>query len=342
MQPTISVIAPVYKVEKYLDRSVQSMLNQSFSDYELILIDDGSPDRSGEMCDAYARADNRIRVIHKPNGGVGSARNAGLDVARGRFIVFLDPDDYVEKDYLKNLLEAQQKHDADMVVSRFYLVKDYDPGFCQCSGEPGAEEFVPRAEFGRVLPHLWSSKRLGVLYSKIYKSELLSGLRYDTQIKLAGDTMLICDILGRAQSMELSNICDYRYVIYKTGSITKQVDANLFDTYLRINAKIERDMAAGGWLNDEMRAVIDERIAQSAAKSIQSIRRGKWSFFQKARYVRAVLERGEFRQSYARCADRIPGRMYKLMGGGHAAALLVYLKYVDARKDMTRRKSRKD
>ena len=86
MEPLISVIVPVYKVEQYLDECVQSIINQTYKNLEIILVDDGSPDRCPEMCDEYARQDSRIKVIHKPNGGVSSARNAGLDIARGEYV----------------------------------------------------------------------------------------------------------------------------------------------------------------------------------------------------------------------------------------------------------------
>ena len=94
--PLLSVIVPVYKVEAYLDECVESILNQTYTDLELILVDDGSPDRSGEMCDAWAERDSRVRVIHKPNGGVCSARNAGLDAARGEYAAFVDSDDWLD------------------------------------------------------------------------------------------------------------------------------------------------------------------------------------------------------------------------------------------------------
>ena len=86
MEPLISVIVPVYKVEQYLDECVQSIINQTYKNLEIILVDDGSPDRCPEMCDEYARQDSRIKVIHKPNGGISSARNSGLDIARGEYV----------------------------------------------------------------------------------------------------------------------------------------------------------------------------------------------------------------------------------------------------------------
>jgi glycosyltransferase involved in cell wall biosynthesis len=104
--PLISIIVPVYKVEKYLDCCVQSILAQTYTNLEIILVDDGSPDASGQICDAWAKRDNRVHVIHKANGGASSARNAGLDVAKGEYIGFVDSDDYIDKDMYALMLEA--------------------------------------------------------------------------------------------------------------------------------------------------------------------------------------------------------------------------------------------
>lgn len=100
-KPKVSVIVPVYKAEAYLYRCVDSLLVQTFTNFEILLIDDGSPDRSGEICDEYARKDTRVRVFHKENGGVSSARNLGLKYAQGEWIAFVDSDDWVESDFLE-------------------------------------------------------------------------------------------------------------------------------------------------------------------------------------------------------------------------------------------------
>ena len=114
--PLISVIVPVYKAEKYLCRCIDSILAQTYTDFELLLIDDGSPDRSGEICDEYAKQDSRVRVFHKPNGGVSSARNMGLDNARGEWVTFVDADDQVLLSFFQQLIE---KADADWILGGY-------------------------------------------------------------------------------------------------------------------------------------------------------------------------------------------------------------------------------
>ena len=119
--PAISVIVPVYKAEKYLNRCVDSILAQTFEDFEVLLIDDGSPDNSGNICDEYARKDSRVRVFHKENGGVSSARQMGIDNARGEYTIHADPDDWVESDMLESLYNKALESGADMVICDYFV-----------------------------------------------------------------------------------------------------------------------------------------------------------------------------------------------------------------------------
>jgi len=126
--PFFSIIVPVYKVEEYLDQCVQSVLVQTFCDYELILVDDGSPDSCGSMCDSFAEGDQRVKVVHKRNGGLSSARNAGLDIAAGEYVVFLDSDDFWDDETaLEHFHDNLEETKADLLVfpaKRYYGVEN--------------------------------------------------------------------------------------------------------------------------------------------------------------------------------------------------------------------------
>ena len=115
MNPVISIIVPVYKVEKQLNKCIESILNQTFKDYELILVDDGSPDNCGHICDEYEKKDSRIKVIHKKNGGLSDARNAGLDIALGKYIGFVDSDDIIHPQMYEKLYNCINKSNLDIV-----------------------------------------------------------------------------------------------------------------------------------------------------------------------------------------------------------------------------------
>ena len=120
--PTVSIIIPVYKAEHYLDACMRSVVGQSCTDLEILLVDDGSPDRSPEMCDAWAARDPRVRVLHRKNGGAASARNAGLDAATGDFIFFADADDLLEPDAIEYLVKAEQQYGTDLVIGNMLYV----------------------------------------------------------------------------------------------------------------------------------------------------------------------------------------------------------------------------
>lgn len=118
--PKVSIIVPIYNVEKYLDRCMESLLNQTLEDIEIIMVDDGSPDNCPKMCDEYAKKDARIKVVHKKNGGLADARNAGLDVATGKYVAFVDSDDFVKTEMYEQLYDQAEKAKADTIYCGFY------------------------------------------------------------------------------------------------------------------------------------------------------------------------------------------------------------------------------
>ena len=120
----ISVVVPIYKVEKYIHKCIQSILAQTYKNLEIILVDDGSPDRCGAICDSYAKEDPRIKVIHKQNGGLSDARNAGIDAAEGGFIGFVDSDDYIAPQMYEQLIKQLVKYNADIAVCKSISVKE--------------------------------------------------------------------------------------------------------------------------------------------------------------------------------------------------------------------------
>ena len=121
MIPSISVISPIYNMERLLSKCIDSILAQTFNDFELILIDDGSTDRSGVICDEYATRDSRIKVIHKKNEGVSIARQLGIDFAQGEYTIHIDPDDWVEPKMLEELYKKAKSEHADMVICDYYV-----------------------------------------------------------------------------------------------------------------------------------------------------------------------------------------------------------------------------
>lgn len=175
MNSLISVIVPIYKVEAYLPKCVESIRNQTHSNLEIILVDDGSPDGCGAICDAFSARDSRIRVIHKENGGLSDARNAGIEMAKGDYLAFVDSDDWLEPDAFDAMLALAKKYDAKMVCAGRYNEDGFtgrqSKGLC-----PEKEEFVPGKELVRRIfrwDHLDSAA-----WDKLYARELFEEIRY--------------------------------------------------------------------------------------------------------------------------------------------------------------------
>lgn len=176
METAISVIVPVYRVEKYLPACIDSILNQTFTDFELILVDDGSPDRCPEICDETAKRDARVRVIHQANQGLSAARNAGIEAARGAWLSFVDSDDYIAPQFYEKLYQTAQRTDADCVMCSVQNVdesgKPIDSALMRVADEVKTGREVLR-KIGRddVTPYLTA-------WNKLYRRKLFNTLRY--------------------------------------------------------------------------------------------------------------------------------------------------------------------
>ena len=179
----ISVIVPVYKAEKYIEDCVQSILSQTYANFELILVNDGSPDASGAICDRLAEKDARIRVIHKENGGAATARNAGLDAAQGEYIAFVDGDDLIHPQYLELLLAMLQKDKADVAWCHYDFFTD-ESSFSSLPLDVEQETAKTELEYGQeILKEFRKHERRTSLISlcmKLYKREIFHDLRIPT------------------------------------------------------------------------------------------------------------------------------------------------------------------
>lgn len=211
--PKISLVVPVYKVEEYLSRCVDSILAQTFADFELILVDDGSPDRCGELCDAYAEKDGRVRVIHKENGGLSSARNKGIDLVmnegKTQWIGFVDSDDWVHPRYLEALYNAVAETDADIAVCDFVRTDKALPFV----GELAAVELCTAEDF-----YLEHQTNRATAWAKLYKCSLFKGIRYPDG-KLHEDEYTTYKLLFATERVAVIPTPLYFYFINPNGII---------------------------------------------------------------------------------------------------------------------------
>ena len=179
--PKVSVIVPVYQAEKYLHRCIDSILSQTFTDWECILVDDGSPDRSGAICDEYAQKEDRIRVIHKENGGVSSARNVALGIITGKWLTFVDSDDCLYPNALQRWVEVAEQNNLDLIQCHFN--REYKEG--QVAGE--ATEVLTAAQYAD------SENYLTCVWGNLFKSSIVKehSLRFDEKVGLGEDQIFL-------------------------------------------------------------------------------------------------------------------------------------------------------
>lgn len=211
MDSLISVIVPIYNVEKYFDRCVDSIINQTYKNLEIILVDDGSPDNCPQMCDDYAKIDNRIKVVHKENGGLSDARNAGMKVATGEYVSFIDSDDYISLDFYKTLLQAIIDNDSDIVecgVVKFYENEKFDEynddlKVTNYDTLDGLEGLINENPFKQ---HVWN---------KLYKTNIALDIPYAVG-KLNEDEFWTYQIFGKAKKVTRINKTMYYY--FQRGS----------------------------------------------------------------------------------------------------------------------------
>lgn len=255
-----SVIVPVYKVEAVLPRCIESILNQTVPDFELILIDDGSPDRSGAICDEYAAKDARIRVIHQENGGVSRARNAGLDVAQGQYIVFVDSDDYIEKDHLKTLGED----DCDLVITGMTLHRGNGTSSSFSSQSEGIKSISTDEERIAFLNNWYA---LQTCCKRLKRCLIIeNNLQFDETLDYGEDAVFIAEYLMLIQSMRISDSTTYHYCFENEESLCRQAEKHWFSKYNKVQEKLlylfEEHSEIQTWVSDKLCWVIENELAK--------------------------------------------------------------------------------
>lgn len=216
MDPLLSIITPVYNVESYLDRCLQSILSQSFCNFELILIDDGSTDKSASICNEWAAKDHRVLVIHQENRGVSAARNAGLEVVKGKYLTFVDPDDFIAPDTYSVNMEYLLCHQTVDILQYPY---------CNCVNDkeiigfhkPSSALLVGSEQIFR---NWWSGSPLEyVIWNKIYKSYLWNDIRFHVG-HISEDTCLVPQFVYKVTQVYLSDLGLYYYQRQRENSYT--------------------------------------------------------------------------------------------------------------------------
>lgn len=252
MAKKLSFIVPVYNVEAYLPQCLDSILSQSAPDCETILVDDGTKDSSNVICDEYSRRYTDVKVIHKANGGLSSARNAGMELAEGKYVCFVDSDDYIEAGSVQKLLQWIDANDADICFLQ--TTKVYPNGSTQPMGEELDPAMIRGQDGAKVLEFLSSRPKFpGSAWAKLFRREFLeeNALHFPDDRRLSEDLMYCLNAFLTAERFDALETPFYCYRQNRAGSITNSVNARYyFDTALFVTEAAQRFSADQKALND--------------------------------------------------------------------------------------------
>jgi len=238
MNKLISVIIPVYNVEKYIEQCIKSVINQTYKNMEIILINDGSKDKSGEICNEYSQKDERIKVIHTENFGVSNARNIGLDEAKGEYITFIDADDYVDEKYIEQLYVQCKNTNSDISIIGTIDFKDEDNKI-----KNKTHYYTKILNKEQAIKEMLNEKYyVGVVWAKMYKKELWNGIRFNLNTKIAEDLEVLYEIFKKCTliNVDTSNLLYYYRI--RSGSVVKQKYNKHFENEVNIVDKIRKEI----------------------------------------------------------------------------------------------------
>lgn len=225
-KPIISIIVPVYNVEQYLDRCVESILNQTFKDFELILVDDGSPDDCPAICDEWAEKDSRIKVIHKPNGGVSSARNAGLDLTSGEYVGFCDPDDKINERMYELMYQSVLDNEADCCICSYKSFKSNKE--LENSSFDKDNKLV--LNDNEIIDYFLGKGKsfLGSIWNKLIHRDIVENLRFNETMAFGEDYCFALQTLLNCSRVTMLENCELYYYFIRENSAMKKLNSEKY------------------------------------------------------------------------------------------------------------------
>ncbi len=295
---TVSVIIPVYGVERYLARCVDSILRQTYNDLEIILVDDGSPDNCPVICDEYAQKDERVRVVHKKNGGLSSARNAGLSIATGEYVCFFDSDDFIEADMLEKLVSGIEENGDDVCVCGYY-VDDVDeqenvlssrtvcPNFSYMQSDFSLEEY--ESILG------WC----GYAWNKLYRRNVLEkgDFRFDEGISLVEDLLFNQKIFCCGTKIRFLSYSGYHYVQRKRETLGVKYYENYFQLKMRALAAKSLILQNWGVSQERISAFYNNNYVDLLWGALKNIANSFLNETEKKERVMALMNDSEVREA---------------------------------------------
>ncbi len=290
--PKASIIVPVYNVENYLKKCIDSILIQEEKDFELILIDDGSNDNSGNICDEYANNDNRIKVIHNTNQGPSMARNAGLDICTGSYITFVDSDDYIEKDYLSKMIKKAEENNADVVICGFKQIFNHQIEIHTVK----EEKKIDKNEYTE---GLLIQRGYGLCRCKLYKKEIINNTRFKSELIVGEDTFFNLNISKKLEKCIYIKDVLYNYNV-NPESLVRKYNKKYLENYLMSSIKT-KEYIDNNYTDNNLRKLTNNYTAFTLTLVIVNYcchpERNKRSFFKEALDIKKTCNIKEYKQA---------------------------------------------
>lgn len=269
----VSVIMPVYKVEAYVATAIESVMAQTYPDWELLIINDGSPDRSAAIAESYLQKDPRIQLFHKPNGGLSDARNFGLEKARGEFIYFIDSDDWIEAQLLEKTIQQIEKEQVSVVIFGYTL--DNADAANQLLSQK--KIFHPASRFDKKTNNLHIDENLmgimGYAWNKLYRHEFIKmhQLHFDKGVSLVEDILFNAQVYRLADSLVVMPDCLYHYLNRPVSTLIKTYHEGAFSLYLKKYGAVDQFLQAWNVKDKKRKTILSLSLISGLRYSIRNL-----------------------------------------------------------------------
>jgi glycosyltransferase EpsJ len=263
MNPLVSVIVPVYNTEIFLAQCIESIINQTYTKIELILINDGSTDKSGALCEEYAKKDSRIIVIHKRNGGVSSARNVGLKQSTGDYIMFVDSDDWLDLNAIVSIISTDKEGKYEVIMYGIFLEALSQGKTLELKKDRHYKQaYNSLKEVRDVLPALIKDESINSMCNKAYKAKAIKGrgITMKESLSIAEDTLFNYQVFMKTETFYLLDTCLYHYAIRDTESLTKRYIKKKYEMLMVANNLIQTEFKKRKCCGDALKAAQHIRI----------------------------------------------------------------------------------
>lgn len=295
MIPKISIIVPVYNSEKFLEKCILSVLNQTFKEFELILINDGSTDRSKEICDYYRNKDNRVKVVHKFNTGVSETRNIGLDISTGEYVCFIDSDDYIDSRMLEELYNYTENGYIDIIVSGMYFER-YDNGSWENKIEYYEAYNIQQIKY--LIKNLFESYLLYNPVGKLYKKEIIDihNIRFDKNMSFGEDPVFNCEFMKYISNIKNIDKCYYNYVKHGDTSLSIRYDKSKYESNKKMHNELTNLMEYYQIQNEEITLILKQRYKKELCDMLFTIGRADENIKNKEKinFLRVIFRDKEY------------------------------------------------